>query len=98
MGVHLSPELRKKYGRRSITIRKGDKVKIMRGQFSKKLGLVTEVKVKLGKVYVEGAEQVKKDGSKAFYPLNPTNLMITELILDDKMRKKKLVKESKKNG
>jgi len=102
MGVHLSLELRKKYGTRTITVRKGDEVKILRGQFRKKTGKVSEVKLKRGKVFVDGIEHVKKDGSKALYALNPTNLMITELILDDKKRKSKLVKEdkkeSKKNG
>jgi len=108
MGVHLSSELRKKYETRNITIRTGDKVRVLRGQFSKKSGKVSEVKVKLGKVYVEGIEHVKRDGSKTFIPLNPSNLMITELILDDKLRRKKLTKEevkkeefnkeSKKNG
>ncbi|MFH1972882.1 MAG: 50S ribosomal protein L24 [archaeon] len=99
MNVHLSPELRKKYGKRSITVRTGDKVIILKGQFKKKTGKVSEVKLKRGKVFVEGIEHIKKDGSKALYALNPTNLMITELILDDKMRKKKLVKvEEKKNG
>jgi large subunit ribosomal protein L24 len=103
MGVHLSPELRKKYETRTISVRTGDKVRVLRGQFSKKTGKVSEVKVKLGKVYVEGIEHVKRDGSKTFIPLNPSNLMITELILDDKRRKKKLMKEevkkeSKNNG
>jgi len=99
MGVHLSPELRKKYGRRNITVRTGDSVIVLTGQFKKKTGKISEVKLKRGKVFVEGIEHVKKDGSKALYALNPTNLMITELILDDKMRKKKLVKvEEKKNG
>ncbi len=103
MGVHLSPELRKKYGRRSITVRKGDTVKILRGQFSKKSGKVTDLELKKSKVYVEGAENIKKDGSKTPYPINPSNLIITNLILDDKKRKEKLSvkeekKESKKNG
>ena len=31
MSVNLSPELRNKYGKRSIPIRVGDKVRIMRG-------------------------------------------------------------------
>ncbi|MBT3984754.1 50S ribosomal protein L24 [archaeon] len=103
MGVHLSLELRKKYGRRSITVRKGDTVKILRGQFSKKSGKVTDMELKRSKVYVEGAEHIKKDGSKTPYPINPSNLIITNLILDDKKRKEKLSvkenkKESKKNG
>ncbi|MEK6835561.1 MAG: 60S ribosomal protein L26, partial [Nanoarchaeota archaeon] len=33
---------------------------------------------------------VKLDGSKVYYPLHPSNLMITELNLNDKKRKAKL--------
>ena len=40
VGAHLSRELRKKYGKRSASLRKGDNVKIMRGQFRNKSGKV----------------------------------------------------------
>ena len=33
--VHLAPALRTKYGLRNIGVRKGDKVKVLRGQFKK---------------------------------------------------------------
>jgi len=90
MTVTLSKELRKKYGTRNITLRKGDKVKILRGNFKKKEGKVEEINLKLTKVYVTKIERSKKDGSKAKVPLNPTNLQIIELNLDDKLRKTKL--------
>ena len=88
--VHLSKELRKKYGKRSIGLRKGDKVKVMKGQFKKHTDKVDVVDLKRGKVYVVGIEVAKKDGTKTTHPIEPSNLMITELIIDDKMREKKL--------
>lgn len=96
LGTHLSPELRKKYTVRSVTIRKGDKIIILRGQYKKKTGKVTKVLVKDQKIYVEGIEITKKDGSKTFVPLQPSNLMITELDLTDKYRKEKLEKKKAK--
>ena len=84
----LSKELRKKYNKRNITVRKGDKVKILRGQFKKKTGEVTNVNMKKFKIYIEGIENIKKDGSKAAYPIPPSNTMIIELNLDDRKRKK----------
>lgn len=87
---HLSPDLRKKYLTRSIQVKVGDKVKIMRGQYSRKEGKVEKVELKNTRVYVTGVESLKKDGSKAIVPLNPSNLMIVELNLDDKKRKSKL--------
>lgn len=93
--VNLSKELRTKHTMRSIGIRKKDKVKILRGQFRKKTGVVSKVNVKKCKVYVEGIEQVRKDGTKSFYPLSPSNLQIIELNLDDK-RRLKLKEDGKK--
>jgi len=96
VNVHLSLELRKKYGKRNVGVRKEDKVKIMRGQFKGKTGKVVAVNLKKQKVYVEGIENVRKEGTKAYYPLQPSNLMITELFLDDKKRKALLERKNKK--
>jgi len=95
-GVHLSPELRTKYKTRSIELRKGDRVKIMVGQFKKKIGKVLRMNLKKEKVYIEGIESVRKDGNKVFVPLRPSNLMITELNLDDKKRKSKVERKNVK--
>ena len=96
LGIHLSPELRKKHGTRTATVRKGDTVKILRGQYKKKTGKVNKVLMKNEKVYVEGIENVRKDGTKTFIPLPPSNLMITDLELNDKRRKIGPKKEIKK--
>ena len=90
LSAHLSKELRKKYKTRNISIRKGDRVKIMRGQFRGKIGKVTDVNKKKIRVFVEGVEITKRDGSKAFCPLHPSNLLITELNIEDKLRKEKI--------
>ncbi len=93
MHVHLSKELRKKYNKRSIALRKGDSVKVMRGQFKNKTGKVDEVSVKKTQVYVNGIEFTKRDGTKFRYSLQPSNLMITELNMDDKLRGKILMRK-----
>ena len=85
---HLSKDLRKKYGRRSVSLRKGDKVKIMRGNFKKQEGKVDAVNTKDTAVFVSGIETTKKDGTKRLVSFDPSNLMITELNLDDKRRQK----------
>ena len=93
--VHLAPALRTKYGLRNIGVRKGDKVKVLRGQFKKKEGKVERVDTKREKVYVTGIEVIKKDGSKVMLKITPSNLMIMELELGDKKRKEKLEKTKK---
>ena len=96
VSVNLSKELRKKYSKRNIPLRKEDRVKIMRGRFKKKIGKVLEIKLKTGKIYIEGMQVKKQEGSKVNVPLRASNLQIIELNLDDKKRIKKLgIKESK---
>ena len=46
-------------------------------------------------MYITGVEMIKKDGTKAFYPIHPSNLVVTELNLDDKKRMA-VVNKSKK--
>lgn len=94
--AHLSSSLRKKYGKRSIGLRKGDKVKIMRGQFRKNEGKIENIDLKKTRVFVSGVEITKKEGTKKLVALHPSNLMVTELSLDDKLRQKIL--ERKQNG
>lgn len=83
---HLSKELRKKHGKRSIGLRKGDKVMIIAGKFRKKEGKVENIDLKSLRVFISGVELPKKDGSKLHVPLHPSNLMILELNMDDKLR------------
>jgi len=86
LGANLSKELRKKHGKRSIPIRKGDTVVVMRGKFKKKKGKVSMVLTKMAKIYVEGIQVKKKDGSTVNVPVRNSNLQIVELNLDDSRR------------
>ncbi len=82
----LSKELRKKYQRKSFPLRKGDLVQIMRGFFKKKEGKVSHVDLKKKKILIEGMQRTKKDGSKISVAFDPSNLMIKDLIMEDKKR------------
>lgn len=93
--VHLSKELIKKYGKRNIGLKKGDKVKVLRGQFKKHQGTVDRIDLKKTCVYLTGIEIIRKDGTKSTYPIHPSNLIITELSLDDKNRQKILERKGK---
>ena len=96
LSVNLSKELRKKYGKRNVPIRKGDNVKIMKGKFKKKQGKIIEVNVKNSKVIIEGVQVKKQDGSKANVKMHPSNLQIIDLNIEDKKRIKEISKEKKK--
>jgi len=86
LGVHLSKDLRLKHKYRALRVKKGDKIKVVRGQFKGKIGNVERVSVKNQKVFVTGIENLKKEGSKSLYPLHPSNLIILELNDSDKLR------------
>ena len=86
LSAHLSKELRQKYKCRSLRLRAGDKVKIMRGLFRNKTGKIDRIDVKKQKVYITGIESTKRDGSKAMRPIHPSNILLQEPDLSDKRR------------
>ncbi len=97
MAGNLSKELKQKYGKRSFPVKKGDEVKIMRGNFAKKTGKISDVDVRKMKVSIEGIQRKKNDGTKINVYFNPSNLQIQKLNLEDKKRVKVLErKESPK--
>ncbi len=95
MRAVLDKPLKKKYNRKNFGLRKGDTVKIMRGNFKKKEGKVLEINLRKLKILVDGIQTSKKDGTKVNVWLEPSNLKIKELNLDDKRRKQKLEKNVK---
>jgi len=80
----LSKDLAKKNGVKRLTVRKGDTVTITRGQYKKKTGKITRVDYDRLKVFVEGIGRGKADGSVAQYPIDPSNVLITEIVIDKK--------------
>lgn len=93
LSVHLSKELAKKYSTRSVRVRVGDKVKVLRGTHKGKEGKVERVDLTNLRVYVAKIATKKLDGTTSQYPLRPSNLLITAVV-DDKRRFSKS-KESK---
>ncbi|MDG6985826.1 MAG: 50S ribosomal protein L24 [Nitrososphaerota archaeon] len=89
-GSRLSEELRERHHKRSLRPRVGDSVRIVRGEFKDIEGKVTKVDQSLGVVNVEGVTREKLKGGTASVPISSSNLVITSLILDDKIRKSKL--------
>ncbi len=96
ISANLSPVLRNEYGKRSMPIRKGDEVKVMRGGFKELKGVVDRVDLKRGKIYVENVKIKKVDGSEVLKALEPSNLRITKMGLDDKRRQKALERAPRK--
>ncbi|MHA1904672.1 MAG: 50S ribosomal protein L24 [Candidatus Thorarchaeota archaeon] len=79
----LDEFLREEYAMRSMVPKKGDLVKIMRGQFRDTEGKIVRVDYRHIRVYVESATTTKSDGKEVQVPMHPSNLMLVKLELDD---------------
>ena len=82
----LDEFLQEEYGLRSLVVKKGDLVKVMRGQFRDTEGKVTSVNYKKVRVFLESATITKADGKEAPLPIHPSNLMLVKLELDDERK------------
>ena len=92
---NLAKGLRKTYGIRSLTLRKGDEVKILRGKFNGKNGKINSVSLKRTRVTIEGIQNKKKDGTKINVYFHPSNLQIISIGSEDKKRLKRMNKKNK---
>ncbi|RZN65517.1 MAG: 50S ribosomal protein L24 [Candidatus Methanoliparum thermophilum] len=88
VGAHLSKELREKYGKRCISLVKGDKVLLVRGDDKGKEGKVLKVDLKRVKIWIEGISLAKADGTEVPRAIHPSNVIITRLNLEDEERRK----------
>lgn len=97
ISANLSKELRKKYGKRNVPLRKGDEIKIMRGEFKGKKGKVENVNLKKMKIMIAGIFRTKKDGTKIEVSFDSSKLQIIELNLEDKKRREIVSAKVKEN-
>ena len=95
LSAHLSKELRKQFNKRSLPVRKGDEVKVMRGKFKGVTGKISKVDLKKSKVYVDNVKRKKVSGEEIHVPIHASNLMIINPILEDP-RRKKVIERAKK--
>ncbi|MBN2420890.1 50S ribosomal protein L24 [Candidatus Woesearchaeota archaeon] len=95
ISARLSKELTQKHKTRSMQLRKGDKVKIVVGNYKNHSGKIDLIETKYGRIYVEGTARTKTDGTKSLYPVHPSNVIIQELNLEDKKRKAILERKQK---
>jgi large subunit ribosomal protein L24 len=75
----LSRELRKKAGKRTETVRKGDEVVVLAGKFRKTKAKVSNVDVINSRVYLEGVFVKTAKGREVPIGLKANSLVITTL-------------------
>jgi large subunit ribosomal protein L24 len=87
MAAPLSPELISSKGAKTLPVRKGDTVRIVRGDHTGFEGKVSRVDLKRYRIFIEGLTREKVDGTNIFVSVHPSKVMIRNLKLDDKWRK-----------
>ena len=90
----LSPSLKASHKVNSIPVRRGDTVRVIRGDRKGTEGKVTRVDQKTYRIFIEGITREKVDGTATPIPIHPSKVMITGLNLDDKWRKESLKAEA----
>ncbi len=87
MAAPLSQELISSKGAKALPVRKGDTVRIMRGDHTGFEGKVSRIDLKRYRIFIEGLTREKVDGTNIFVSVHPSKVMIKNLKLDDKWRK-----------
>lgn len=95
MASPLSAELRASEGVKTMPVRSGDTVRVMRGDHKGFEGKISRVDHAKYRIYVEGLTREKVDGSTIFAPVHSSKVVITRLNLEDKWRKKILKRKQK---
>jgi large subunit ribosomal protein L24 len=87
MAAPLAPELIRSKGVKSLPVKKGDTVRVVRGDHIGFEGKVNRVDMKRYRIFLEGLTREKVDGTNIFVSVHPSKVMIKNLKLDDKWRK-----------
>jgi len=83
MSAPLSKELRKKYGVRSIPVRKDDEVMVTRGHYKgQQTGKVLQCYRRKFVIHVERIQREKANGATVHVGIHPSKVVITKLKLD----------------
>ncbi len=88
ISAHLPKQLKGQYKRRSLPLRKGDEVRVVRGSNKGKTGKISKVDLKRTKVYIENIKRKKVSGEEAHIPFHPSNLLLINPVMDDIKRKR----------
>lgn len=86
----LSPELKRSHNTNAVPLRTGDTVRLMRGDRKGFVGKISRVDRKKYRIFVEGVNREKVDGTSVPVPIHPSKVIVIRFNLDDKWRRKML--------
>lgn len=86
LSARVADDVRSKVGSKTLSVRAGDRVKVVRGDFSGKRGEVARVDTDDYKLYIEGVNRETVSGSETKVAIDPSNVVVTKLNLGDEER------------
>lgn len=92
--AHLSEDLREEYGQRSVRVNEGDTVEVQRGDSAGETGDVVNVDLRSTDIHVEDVTLETADGEEVPRPLDASNLVVTDLNLEDDRRQARLEEDN----
>ena len=93
MSSKLDKNLRKNYDLKTIPLRKGDEVKITRGNHKGKVGKIVQISRKGMFLYINTVTFKKMKGDEAYSPVHPSNVEILKLVLTSERKLNLKIKE-----
>jgi len=86
--AHLSSELRGSHNSRTMPVKKGDTVRVLRGDYKGFEGKILRVNRKGYRIIVDGINREKADGTSIPVAIHPSKVEVIRLDLGDKWRDK----------
>ena len=91
LSASVSKKLKQEKGLKSLPIREGDEVLIVRGSHKGKSGKVNKTDPVKSRIYVDGLGSKKTDAQEIAIPIHPSNVVIQKIYGKDKYRREQLI-------
>ena len=82
----IDKTIRKEVNKKKLTIRKGDTVKVMVGDNKGKSGKVESVDYTKTRIFIKDLKYKNNKGQEKLLPFKASNLMLTNVVLNDSKR------------
>jgi ribosomal protein uL24 len=95
----LHEDMVMEHGIKSLSIRMGDAVLVVRGEFRDMEGKVSKIDRQKSQIFIDGASIEKSSGTTYDIPIHPSNVVITKIeVKKDKWRQKMIDRKLQSGG
>ncbi len=95
----LHDDMVMEHGIKNLSIRTGDAVLVVRGEFRDMEGKVSKINRQKSQIFIDGASIEKSSGTTYDIPIHPSNVVITKIeVKKDKWRQKMIDRKVQAGG